>query len=146
MLDTQVLSLGREDPLEEGMATNSSIPARRIPQTEEPGGLQSTGPQRVRHDWVIEHIIQLLPALCPQGRGKSNSLERRTACERNHDSKPGLLHPAPTLWTSALYLNICSLGISRHSNFRGHLAPNVQVGWPRLALCLGKRDGRAASP
>ena len=114
--------------------------------TEEPGGLQSTGPQRVRHDWVIEHIIQLLPALCPQGRGKSNSLERRTACERNHDSKPGLLHPAPTLWTSALYLNICSLGISRHSNFRGHLAPNVQVGWPRLALCLGKRDGRAASP
>ena len=50
MLDTQVLSLGREDPLEEGMAMHSSIPARRIPQTEEPGGLQSTGPQRVRHD------------------------------------------------------------------------------------------------
>ena len=42
-------SLGREDPLEEGMATHSSILAWRIPWTEEPGGLQSTG-HRVRHD------------------------------------------------------------------------------------------------
>ena len=43
-------SLGREDPLEEGMATHSSILAWRIPWTEEPGGLQSTGSQRVGHD------------------------------------------------------------------------------------------------
>ena len=41
----------QEDPLEEGMATHSSILAWRIPQTEEPGRLQSTGSQRVRHDW-----------------------------------------------------------------------------------------------
>ena len=41
---------GWEDPLEEGMATHSSILAWRIPWTEEPGGLQSTGSQRVRHD------------------------------------------------------------------------------------------------
>ena len=40
-LETQVRSLGREDPLEEGMATASSVPAWRIPWTEEPGGLQS---------------------------------------------------------------------------------------------------------
>ena len=39
----QVQSLGGEDPLEEGMATNSSILAWRIPWTEEPGGLQSVG-------------------------------------------------------------------------------------------------------
>ena len=45
-------SLGWEDPLEEGMATHSSILAWRIPWTEEPGGLQSTGSQRVRPDWV----------------------------------------------------------------------------------------------
>ena len=43
-------SLGREDPLEEGMATHSSILAWRIPWTEEPGGLQSMGSQRVGHD------------------------------------------------------------------------------------------------
>ena len=43
--ETQVQSLGREDPLEKGMATHSSILAWRIPWTEEPGGLQSTGSQ-----------------------------------------------------------------------------------------------------
>ena len=43
-------SLGREDPLELEMATYSSVLAWRIPWTEEPGGLQSIGLQRVRHD------------------------------------------------------------------------------------------------
>ena len=50
MQETQVRSLGREDPLEEGMATQSSILAWRIPWTEESGGLQSMGLLRVRHD------------------------------------------------------------------------------------------------
>ena len=45
-----VPSLGREDPLEEGMATHSSILAWRIPWTEVPGGLLSVGSQRVRHN------------------------------------------------------------------------------------------------
>ena len=43
--------LGQEDPLEKGMATHSSTLAWRIPRTEEPGRLQSTGLQKVRHDW-----------------------------------------------------------------------------------------------
>ena len=46
-------SLGGGDPLEEGMATHSSILAWRIPWTEEPGGLRSTGSQRVRHNGSI---------------------------------------------------------------------------------------------
>ena len=46
----QVQSLGREDPLEEGMATHSSILAWEIPWTEETGGLRSMGSQRVGHD------------------------------------------------------------------------------------------------
>ena len=46
----RVLSLGWEDPLEEGMVTHSSVLAWRIPWTEEPGGLQSMGSQTVRHD------------------------------------------------------------------------------------------------
>jgi len=45
-----VQSLGWEDPLEKEMATHSSVLARRIPWTEEPGGLQSMGWQRVGHD------------------------------------------------------------------------------------------------
>ena len=46
MWETGVRSLGREDPLEKGMATHSSILSWRIPWTEEPGGLQSMGSQR----------------------------------------------------------------------------------------------------
>ena len=49
---TQVWSLRWKDPLERGMATHSSILAWRIPWTEETGGLQSMGLQRVRHDWA----------------------------------------------------------------------------------------------
>ena len=45
MQEMEVRSLGQEDPLEKGMATHSSIPAWRIPWTEEPGGLQSMGSQ-----------------------------------------------------------------------------------------------------
>ena len=50
MQETQVQSLGREDPLEKKMATCSSILAYRIPWIEEPDGLQSIGSQRVGHD------------------------------------------------------------------------------------------------
>ena len=49
MQETWVRSLGWEDPLEEGMATHSSMLAWRIPWTEEPGGLQSMGSRRVGH-------------------------------------------------------------------------------------------------
>jgi len=47
--ETQVWSLGQEDPLEKRMAAHSSIPAWRIPRTEEPGGLYSPWGHRVRH-------------------------------------------------------------------------------------------------
>ena len=50
MKGTEVQSLGREDPLEDGMATHSGILAWRIPWTEEPGRLQSMGSQRVGYD------------------------------------------------------------------------------------------------
>ena len=50
MQETRVLSLGQEDPLEKGMAIHSSILTWRIQGTEEPGGLQSIGSKRVRHD------------------------------------------------------------------------------------------------
>ena len=50
MQETRVRSLGQEDPLEEGMATYSSILAWRSPWTEEPGELQFIASERVRHD------------------------------------------------------------------------------------------------
>ena len=54
MQETLVQSLGWEDPLEEGMTTHSSILAWKIPQTEEPGRLQSMESSRVRHDLVTK--------------------------------------------------------------------------------------------
>ena len=50
MQETRVRSLGQEDPLEKGMASRSSVLAWRIPWTEEPGGMQSMGSQRIGQD------------------------------------------------------------------------------------------------
>ena len=57
--ETWVRSLGWEDPLEKEMATHSSILAWRMPWTEEPGGLQSMGSQRVGHDQATS--LSLVP-------------------------------------------------------------------------------------
>ena len=64
-------SLGRKDPLEEGMPTHSSVLAWRIPWTEEPGGQQPIELQRVRHDWSDLGCrfgkVRLNPLSCPHG-------------------------------------------------------------------------------
>jgi len=59
--ETWVRFLGQEDPLEKEMATHSSILAWRIPWTEEPGGLQSTGSQRVRQDCGTSLHFHIVP-------------------------------------------------------------------------------------
>ena len=58
MQEIQVVSLGQEDPLEKEMATHSSVLAWRIPWTEELGGLQSMGSQRVGHNWVTDTLTK----------------------------------------------------------------------------------------
>ena len=55
--ETWVRSLGQEDPLEKEMAAHSSILAWKISWTEEPGGLQSVGSQRVGHDWATNTYL-----------------------------------------------------------------------------------------
>ena len=59
MQETWVRSLGPEDPLEQGIATHSSILAWRIPWTEEPDGLQSMGLQKVGHDKGLMYTLKL---------------------------------------------------------------------------------------
>ena len=56
MQETHIPSLGGEDPLEKEMSTHSSILAWEISWTEEPGGLQSMGLQKVSHDLMPEHV------------------------------------------------------------------------------------------
>ena len=65
MQETQVQSLGQEDPLEEEMATHSSIPAWEILRTEKPGGLQPMWLQRVGHNWLAykRGAVSLYPFL-----------------------------------------------------------------------------------
>ena len=60
--ETRIPSLGWEDPLEEEMATHSSILAWKTPRTEEPGGLQSMGSQKGRHDLATKQQEQLTDA------------------------------------------------------------------------------------
>ena len=76
----QVGSLGKEDPQEEGMATDSSVPAWRIPWTEEPGGQQSMVTQRVGHDGSNLALGPQPSARPPEGpRGCSGLGEPRQA-------------------------------------------------------------------
>ena len=65
MWEIWVQSLGREDPLEEGMATHSIVLGWRIPWTEKPGGLQSRGSQRGRHDWATKHSTGKVEKVMP---------------------------------------------------------------------------------
>ena len=61
MQETRDRSLGWEDPLEKGKAIHSSIPAWRIPRTEEPGRQQSMGSQRVGHSWAtFTHSLNII--------------------------------------------------------------------------------------
>ena len=64
MWETWVQSLGLEDPLAKGMATHSSILAWRIPWTEEPGGLQSMGSQKIEHDLATNTRTPQLKSHC----------------------------------------------------------------------------------
>ena len=61
MWETWIRSLGWEDPLEEGMATHSSILAWRISWTEQPGTLQSMGSQRIEHNRATKHTYIIYP-------------------------------------------------------------------------------------
>ena len=64
MEETWVCYLDQEDPLQKEMATHSSILVWEIPWTEEPGGLQSMGSQRVRHDLVTKATNKIIDINC----------------------------------------------------------------------------------
>ena len=138
MQETWVWSLGWEDPLEKGMATHSSILAWRIPWTEEPGGLQSMGFQRVRHDpaWrthrgpesPTEESQQWLLSISPQGRTR----------HREHGSGPrsGGRRPSPP---PALSSRHSGSGLCSQRARRGPCSPACRFSSWTLGR-LGLRD------
>ena len=73
MQETQVWFLGQEDPLEKEMAIHSSILVWRIPWTEEPGRLPSTGSQRVGHNWATDNFT--LTSVCKLATEQQLSLK-----------------------------------------------------------------------
>ena len=83
MQETQVRSLGWDDPLEKEMATHSSILAWRILCSEEPGGLQSMGSQGARHDWATEHI-SIFPICYSEAREGMAIRYNLAVCVRCH--------------------------------------------------------------
>ena len=78
MQETWVQSLGREDPLEKEMAIHSSILAWRIPWTEELGGLQSMGSQRVGHNWATSLSLHFHPNVSSTGPGTDRHSRKST--------------------------------------------------------------------
>ena len=100
--ETQIQSLGWEDPLEKEMATHSSILAWKISWTEEPGGLQSMGSQRVGHNWATNTYLLTYCCLSCLPRHRLNAVSEPNSY--SHESFPSISSfstPSPSLsyWT-----------------------------------------------
>ena len=93
MQETQVWSLGGEDSLEKKMATPSIILSWKIPWTEEHGGLQSIGSQRVRHNWVHASLLYPSDSTSRYLSGKNQKVKWSESCSVMSDS----------LWPHGLY-------------------------------------------
>ena len=115
MKKTGVGSLGQKDPLEKGMAIHSSIVAWRIPWTEEPGGPQSMGSQRVGHDWITNttttedsnHWIHVVSWLGKSGRDTLKQLpSNQLPASTNWYLPFPLSSPSPMLATAHDLLNL----------------------------------------
>ena len=114
--EMQVQTLGREDPLEEQMATHSSILAWRIPWTEEPSGLQSMGLQRVRHDWATMHASP--GQIKPSFENKANTKETKMGRERGPGDveclDPDMAGISSSLEFSDMWANIFPFGLKKN--------------------------------
>ena len=120
MQETHVRSLGWNDTVEKGMATQSSILAWRIPWTEEPGELESMGSQRIRHDWSTK-TFRILLSFLDEGQEWNagwtrglNILVSQNPVSRKH-TPSWLLHallPMRQAWAPAWDRCLSNLGFS----------------------------------
>ena len=119
-VETRVWSLGQGDPLEKEMATHSSTLAWRILWTEEPGGLQVTGSQRIGHDWVTFTLTTWCVLFRGQGFRGSGYLGMLPMADgwsaRNHVSS----FKAPTWIWHISHPHTCSIGRSNLHSWAQH--------------------------
>ena len=129
-------TLGWEDPLKEGMATHSSILTWRIPWTEEPGGLQSMGLQRVGHDGATNTSLSFFPISIYHA--ERWDLEKRRVSEVKSLSRVRLfVNP----WTVA-YQAPPSMGFSRQEYWSGLPGFLLQGIFPTQGSNLGVPHSR----
>ena len=121
-----VQSLGQKDPLEKGMGTHSRILAWRIPWPGEPGGLQSTGSQRVGHDFPNKSPLDV--HLAP---GKSSSVARSWS----HTQCLALHRHCISLTSKALRMSLIQVGASLMAQTVKYLPAVQETG---LDPCFGK--------
>ena len=93
-----VWSLGQEDPLEKGMATRYSILAWKIPWTGEPGGLQSMGSQRVRHNWAANSFTSFFKHIKKKNYWRLITLQYCSGFAIYHMNRPWV-YVCPPSWT-----------------------------------------------
>ena len=155
--ETQVQSLGWEDPLGKEMVTHSSILAWRIAWTEEPGGLQSVGSQRVRHDWsdlALHSIAALECLLFPSYRWENWGPERQRNLPQVHgywmvelssttSRHWGTISPVPSSPNTVLSLFHILLGsrIRRrwpHRKDGGQAGQGSKLSWPSDSVFMKK--------
>ena len=119
--EKRLRSLGQEDPLEMEMATHSSIPAGKIPWTEEPGRPQSVGSQRVRHDRVCTRIHTTCESAVPTQVAHHTNAPAQTGDTQQGHSLQHCLQQQQTeaTWTSINWAN--KLDMLRYIHTMKHL-------------------------
>ena len=138
MLETQIQSLGWEDPLKEEMVLHSSILVWRIPWIEESSGIQSMGSQRVRHDWPSEHRNMNLSSVQSLSRVRLFVTPWTAACQASLSSTPRVCS------------NSCPLSCWCHPTFSYSVVPFSSclqslsindIAWGLLVGLGGQRGG-----
>jgi len=136
MWETQVRSLGQEDPLEKEMATHSSILAWRIPWREEPGRLQSMGSQRVGHDWgtslsnpLTYYRTSCFQALAVMGNGAIN-VHMKVLCRHKCSTHFGNYQGA---WLMAYIQRVCLVKIGQIVFQSGYTIFHLFQPWVRVS-------------
>ena len=149
--ETQVWSLGWEDPLEKGMATHSGILAWRIPLMEEPGGLPSMGSQSTGHGWATDTFTSVIISWCQCWspfvhmfsfiRLLSNLCAELSVCNQQHFWLLLVIAVSKGLGTLFLRL-LCQKGSDLHSTNERLFVGNLKV---KRKLSSGRRPEHISS-
>ena len=148
-METQIRFLGQEDPLEKEMATHSSTLAWRIPWTEEPGGLQSVGSQRVGHELETKQQQQWRSSRWKQCWFTTKPEQGWESSRPKSSCVPLSKSRAPDLWDSVLPCFQWEAGLGDPARWQSCPEHPLSYGlWPRASLgslLLGGKQVQTAS-